>query len=191
VKWRALLAALALATASVPGRAIDVELPDQLDTTTRLAIGQALVGAEGFESDQAAVNWMLRMSTRLRRSVPDVFYRAELLRLIHGEARRAGLEPELVIALIEVESSFNRFAVSERGARGLMQVMPFWKKELGHPGDDLFYPATNIRYGCTILRRYLDRTGDDLGRALMLYNGTELPSDYADRVLHALGRYVS
>lgn len=91
-----------------------------------------------------------------------------------------------MLAVIQVESSFDRFAVSRSGARGLMQVMPFWKKEIGQPPDDLFYPPTNLRYGCTILRYYMDKFGDDLEPALAQYNGnTALQTGYASKVLSA------
>ena len=88
----------------------------------------------------AAAAWLAAMSEQLEIRVPDPFYRIELLKSLHAEARRAALSPELVLALVEIESQFDRFAVSRSGARGLMQVMPFWKKEIGHPQDDLFHP---------------------------------------------------
>jgi soluble lytic murein transglycosylase-like protein len=126
------------------------------------------------------------MSERLKPSISDPFYRVSLLKSIHDEATRTGLSPSLVLAVIEVESGFDRFAVSNSGARGLMQVMPFWKKEIGHPQDDLFYPPTNLRYGCTILHYYLKATHNKLAPALARYNGSaDFGTDYASRVLSA------
>ena len=116
--------------------------------------------------------WLTDMSRRLEKHVPDHDFRIELLKNIHYEAKRASIEPELVLSVIQVESNFNPYAISRAGAIGLMQVMPFWLKEIGKPGDSLFSPYTNLRYGCTILRYYLDREKGNRVRALMRYNGT-------------------
>jgi soluble lytic murein transglycosylase-like protein len=116
--------------------------------------------------------WLTDMSRRLEKRVPDHDFRIELLKSIHYEAKRARIEPELVLSVIQVESNFNPYAISRAGAIGLMQVMPFWLKEIGKPGDSLFSPHTNLRYGCTILRYYLDKEKGNRVRALMRYNGT-------------------
>jgi len=116
--------------------------------------------------------WLTDMSRRLEARVPDHDFRIELLKNVHYEAKRASIEPELVLSVIQVESNFNPYAISRAGAIGLMQVMPFWLKEIGKPGDSLFSPYTNLRYGCTILRYYLDREKGNRVRALMRYNGT-------------------
>ena len=116
--------------------------------------------------------WLTDMSRRLEKKVPDHDFRIELLKNIHYEAKRARIEPELVLSVIHVESNFNPYAISSAGAIGLMQVMPFWLKEIGKPGDSLFSPQTNLRYGCTILRFYLDKEKGNRVRALMRYNGT-------------------
>lgn len=116
--------------------------------------------------------WLTDMSRRLEKKVPDHDFRIELLKNIHYEAKRARIEPELVLSVIQVESNFNPYAISRAGAIGLMQVMPFWLKEIGKPGDSLFSPQTNLRYGCTILRFYLDKEKGNRVRALMRYNGT-------------------
>ena len=110
----------------------------------------------------------------------------ELLGLVRYEAMRAGLDPHLVLAVIEVESKFRKYAVSRAGARGMMQVMPFWVKEIGAPKDNLFQERTNLRYGCTILRHYLDRERGNLVSALGRYNGSLGQRDYSSRVLRAL-----
>lgn len=116
--------------------------------------------------------WLTDMSRRLEKKVPDHDFRIELLKNIHYEAKRARIEPELVLSVIQVESNFNPYAISRAGAIGLMQIMPFWLKEIGKPGDSLFSPRTNLRYGCTILRFYLDKEKGNRVRALMRYNGT-------------------
>jgi len=100
--------------------------------------------------------------------------------------RRADLPPELVLAVIEVESDFNHWAISATGAQGLMQVMPFWLKEIGRPNDNLFQPSTNLRLGCTILKYYLDMEKGRLGPALARYNGSHGKSEYPDKVFAAL-----
>ena len=103
--------------------------------------------------------------------------------MIYQEAQRASLEPELVLAVIETESSFNRFAISASGAQGLMQVMPFWKEVIGRTSDNLTQVHTNLRYGCTILSYYLKKEQGNLPRALARYNGSLGQTWYAERVL--------
>lgn len=158
----------------------------KVDPNLVSALRQAVEDQTSFADSLDALMWLTDMSERLKRSIPDPFYRVSLLKSIHAEATRAGLSPSLVLAVIQIESSFDRFAVSRSGARGLMQVMPFWKKEIGHPGDDLFFPPTNLRYGCAILRYYLDRFDNDLAPALSQYNGSlGMQTGYASRVLSA------
>lgn len=130
--------------------------------------------------------WLVDMSQRLSRKIPDTRRRLDLLRLVHNEAVRAGLPPELVLAVIEVESGFNHWAISASGAQGLMQVMPFWLKEIGRPNDNLFRPETNLRLGCTILKYYLDMEGGKLRPALARYNGSIGKRQYPDKIFSAL-----
>ena len=151
---------------------------DRLETALR----QAARHADSFADESSAYAWLKRMSRRLRFQIPNPYYRTELLRLVHQEATRAGLTPELVMAVIQVESSFNRFAVSNRGARGLMQLMPFWIKEIGHPHDDLFNPATNLKYGCIVLKHYMQQSKGNLDRALSMYHGSLRFRGYAVKV---------
>ena len=125
-----------------------------------------------FRSAYEKMRWLDVMSTRLARRIPDPEYRLELLKTVHYEATRAGLDPQLVLSLIEVESAFRKYAVSSAKARGYMQVMPFWVDLIGKPEDNLFHLRTNLRYGCTILRHYLDIERGDLFRALGRYNGS-------------------
>ena len=116
--------------------------------------------------------WLDEMSRRLHKRIPNEAYRKELLTTIHYEATRAGLDPQMVLGLIQVESNFRKYAISSAGARGYMQVMPFWIKVIGRTDDNLFHMRTNLRYGCNILRHYLDIEKGDLFRALGRYNGS-------------------
>ncbi len=154
----------------------------------RALLKRTIDAADSFEHRFDAEVWLVDMSTRLQRFVPDERERLGLLRLVHAEARRAKLSPELVLALIEVESAFDRFAVSTAGAQGLMQIMPFWLDEIGHPDDNLFHAQTNLRMGCTILKFYLDKEQGNLVRALGRYNGSLGKLDYPSRVIRALNR---
>ncbi|MAA73207.1 MAG: transglycosylase [Salinisphaeraceae bacterium] len=178
----ALLVLAGSAAAQTPaGPAPDPELRQALVN----AVGQADSFANRFEAEV----WLLDMSTRLARRLPDAERRLTLLRAVHREAALAGLKPELVLAVIHVESAFNRFAISSAGARGLMQVMPFWMDEIGRPEDNLFDLDTNLRYGCTILRFYLDKEDGNLSRALARYNGSLGQYWYPARINTALRRH--
>ena len=125
-----------------------------------------------FANSMEAIDWLTEMSSRLEKRIPDRESRLEFLRSVHYEATRAGLDPQLVLGLIQVESGFKKYSVSSAGARGFMQVMPFWVKTIGRSEDNLFHLRTNLRYGCTILRHYLDIEQGDLYRALGRYNGS-------------------
>lgn len=150
------------------------------------ALKSAVESDESFASRFDAQVWLLDMSHRLRDRIPDPDRRLHLLRLVHSEALRAGLKPEWVLAVIDVESRFNRFAISSAGARGLMQIMPFWLQAIGHPQDNLFHVRTNLRYGCTILRYYLDQEHGNLTRALARYNGSTGSTRYPFLIFEAL-----
>lgn len=134
-------------------------------------------------SDQAAsyieyaaiadnVTWLISMSHRLEKYIPDLIEREDFLRTVYYEATRAGLDPQLVLSVIQVESGFKKYAVSHAGARGYMQIMPFWVGVIGHQDHNLFHLRMNLRYGCTILRHYLDKENGDYFRALGRYNGS-------------------
>ena len=129
--------------------------------------------------------WMAEMSARLKKRLPDQTYREEFLRTVHYEATRAGLDTQMVMGLIHVESGFKKYAVSSVGARGYMQVMPFWVKSIGTPDQNLFNLRLNLRYGCTILRHYVDIERGDLYRALGRYNGSLGKPQYPNLVLGA------
>lgn len=130
--------------------------------------------------------WLGEMSERLKKTLPDVQVRTEFLKTAWYEARRAGLDPGMVLGLIQVESAFRKYALSPAGARGLMQVMPFWTRVIGD-GEPrkLFHMQSNLRYGCAILRMYLDMEHGDLFLALGRYNGSRGRMEYPNAVLHA------
>lgn len=158
------------------------------DPQTLAALESAMAAPDSFADAAEAQVWLLDMSTRLERRVPDSEYRMELLRAVHRESKRAQVPAEMVLAVIEIESAFERTAISHAGALGLMQVMPFWRDEIGRPDDDLLNPWVNLRYGTTILAHYRDREKGDWRRALNRYNGKLRNNPYADKVLDALRR---
>jgi len=138
-----------------------------------------------FASNVEGQTWLIEMSGRLKKRLPDQAYREDFLRSVHYEATRAGLDPQMVLGLIQVESGFKKYAVSSVGARGYMQVMPFWVESIGAPDHNLFHLKLNLRYGCTILRHYLDIEKGDLYRALGRYNGSLGKPQYPNLVLGA------
>jgi len=138
-----------------------------------------------FASNVEGQTWLIEMSDRLKKRLPDQAYREDFLRSVHYEATRAGLDPQMVLGLIQVESGFKKYAVSSVGARGYMQVMPFWVESIGAPDHNLFHLKLNLRYGCTILRHYLDIEKGDLYRALGRYNGSLGKPQYPNLVLGA------
>jgi soluble lytic murein transglycosylase-like protein len=131
-----------------------------------------------FDTEVEARRWLTAMSNRLAMRMPDRMQREEFLVTVHYEAKRAGLDPQMVLGLIQVESNFRKYAVSRAGARGYMQVMPFWAKLIGTRDDNFFHLRTNLRYGCVILRHYLDIERGDVFRALGRYNGSLGKPDY-------------
>ena len=155
------------------------------DPQLKALLVQAASEADSFQDRFEAQVWLMDMSQRLAAKVPDPQQRIALLKTVHYEAKRAQLPPELVLAVIEIESNFNPFAISHAGARGLMQVMPFWLKEIGRPGDSLFRMETNLRYGCTILKFYLDKEKGNFMHALARYNGSRGQRWYPARVYRA------
>jgi soluble lytic murein transglycosylase-like protein len=156
------------------------------------SVRATLAGAVNDDRGQADIRdldmraWVRGMTRRAAGRLGDEEHARRLLALVRYEALRAGLDPHLVLAVIDVESKFRKYATSRAGARGLMQVMPFWLKEIGEPGHNLFHERTNLRYGCTILRHYLDREKGNLFNALGRYNGSLGQADYPNRVQKAL-----
>jgi soluble lytic murein transglycosylase-like protein len=184
-RWRTALIPCVVLSATVQA-ALPMDEPP--DPALRALLIEAVSDASSFEDRFDAEVWLVDMSRRLHRQVTDAEERLEILRVAHSEAVRAHLDPELVLAVIDVESNFDRFAVSYAGARGLMQVMPFWLKEIGRPQDNLFHINTNLRLGCTILRYYIDMEHGDLRLALERYNGSRGQRHYPDRVLDRWNR---
>ncbi|MAD46660.1 MAG: hypothetical protein CMI02_16065 [Oceanospirillaceae bacterium] len=163
--------------------------PDHPDPELLAALKSAVTSTDSFADEYDAQVWLVDMSARLQRHMPDNKERMDFLSLVHREASRAGLSPELVLSVIQVESAFDRFAISRVGARGYMQIMPFWKNEIGRDGDNLMHAETNLRYGCTILKHYLDREKGDWIRALARYNGSLGRTKYPEKVMMTWERY--
>jgi soluble lytic murein transglycosylase-like protein len=138
-----------------------------------------------FRSAEDGQRWLGEMDRRLEKRIPDRKQRLELLRTVQYEATRARLDPQLVLGVIEIESAFRKYAVSRAGARGYMQVMPFWVELIGQPSHNLFHLRTNVAYGCAILRHYLDMEKGDYWRALGRYNGSLGKPEYPNLVLSA------
>jgi soluble lytic murein transglycosylase-like protein len=158
------------------------------DPELRRLLVQAIEASDSFDDRFDAEVWLVDMSSRIQSFIDDSKKRLDLLRSVHREASRVDLPPELVLAVIEIESRFDTFAISRSGAQGLMQVMPFWLDEIGHPEDNLVDMDTNLRMGCTILKYYMDMEHNDLRNALARYNGSydSGKRDYSNKVLDAL-----
>jgi len=161
---------------------------ENISLSNRQQLRQSLTldssGINSFESSAIAVEWLRFQSKNLQARIPNEHIRRSWLRLVHYESIRFGLDPDLVLALIEIESNFNRFAISNVGASGLMQVMPFWRDLIGENRDSLFDVHTNVRYGCIILKHYIDIEKGNLERGLARYNGSLGQSTYSDLVLN-------
>ena len=183
------LGLLVLGRSAWAGAQTEEPLADSVRTVLSAAVADDAPPVPDFVSSDARIDylrWLTKMSARLRRKEPALAQRTEFLQTLWYESTRAGLEPALVLALIQVESNFRKFAVSSAGARGYMQVMPFWIRWLSD-GDSqrLFGMQTNLRFGCVILRHYLDREGGDLFMALGRYNGSRGQAAYPAAVLGA------
>ncbi|HEB63610.1 MAG TPA: lytic transglycosylase domain-containing protein [Gammaproteobacteria bacterium] len=163
--------------------------PQHSDETLRNALIKAINETDSFQNRFDAEVWLTDYSHRLKKRIKDDKKRIELLKAVHFEAKRANLPPEMVLAVIDVESNFDRWAISSAGARGLMQIMPFWLKEIGRPDDNLFHVNINLRFGCTILRHYLDMEKGNYTRALGRYNGSLGSSKYPNKVFTALHQH--
>jgi soluble lytic murein transglycosylase-like protein len=157
-------------------------LSDSVRSQLSKAVSDTAVERAAFADSPYVQAWLAEMSRRLARRIPDAEFREDFLNTLHYEATRAGLDPELMLGLIEVESGFKKYAVSVVGARGFTQVMPFWVDTIGAPGQNLFHLRTNLRYGATILRHYLDIERGDLFRALGRYNGSLGKAEYPNMV---------
>ena len=188
----ALMLSLVLAAnVAFAGAQQEESLSNSVKALMQKSISDSAVPKLFFSDEIAAQKWLTAMSERLKSRMPDQAMREDFLRTVHYEATRAGLDPQLVLGLIQVESGFKKYAVSAVGARGFMQVMPFWVSSIGAPEHDLFHLRLNLRYGCTILRHYLDLEHGDLYRALGRYNGSLGQAQYPNAVVGAWRRYWS
>lgn len=176
------MAGLCFAAAAQAGAQREELLSASVRSMMQRAVADQAAPKLAFSSQQEAQLWLDEMSQRLAKKIPDAEYRFDFLSTVHYEATRAGLDPHLVLGLIEVESGFRKYAVSKAGARGYMQVMPFWMKSIGVHDHNLFHLRTNLRFGCTILRHYLDIEKGDLYRALGRYNGSLGKPEYPNLV---------
>jgi len=167
------------------GAQAEEKLSASVQTTLASAIADR--SAQRLIGDPTEVQaWLAEMSSRLAKRMPDSEQRNEFLVTVQYEASRAGLDPQLVLAVINHESAFRKYAISSASARGFMQVMPFWVKLIGTPEHNLFHLRTNLRYGCVILRHYLDIEKGDVVRALARYNGSLGRFEYPNTVLGML-----
>jgi len=180
--------AVVLLLLSMSGAAAALDKPP-VDPALLSLLKQAAAEADSFDNQYDAEVWLVEKEQALARLVKDSAQRIALLKLVHSEASRAGLSPEIVLALIEVESHFDPYAVSSAGAQGMMQIMPFWKHEIGRPEDNLINIQTNLRYGCTILKYYLQREKGRLADALARYNGSYGQYWYSERVLDSWAKH--
>jgi len=156
------------------------------DPILRERLREAMQDSASFPDEFDAQVWLTDMAIRLGNQVADPQERVQILKRAHQEASRVELPPEMVLAVIDIESAFDAYAVSVAGAQGLMQVMPFWLDEIGQPGDRLIEINTNLRMGCTILKYYFDMESGDWTRALARYNGSLGSRKYPEKVLNRL-----
>ena len=192
-RWLLGMLLLSAYLSSQAGNQKEEALADSVRVALSRAISDPRPPQLGFTNDadrDAWRQWSAVMSVRLQSRMPDAMVRSEFLQTVWYESRRAGLEPGLVLGLIQVESGFRKYAISSAGARGYMQVMPFWTRVIGdgQPAK-LFHMQTNLRYGCSILRMYLDLERGDLFLALGRYNGSRGKSEYPNAVRAALRRW--
>jgi soluble lytic murein transglycosylase-like protein len=187
-----LMGAILLVLVSLPGRAgnqVEEALASNVQNSLHRSVSDYPAPRLVFPTDVEGWAWLADMSSRLASKMPDWPTRRDFLISVQYEATRAGLDPQLVLGLIQHESNFRKYAVSNAGARGFMQVMPFWVRQIGNGGHDLFTLRTNLRYGCTILRYYLEIEQGDLYRALGRYNGSLGRGEYPNAVLASMNRY--
>jgi soluble lytic murein transglycosylase-like protein len=181
-----------LAAAAPPDALAGAQQYEPLSTSVQATLNKSVSDHAtpflAFETELEARRWLTAMSSRLTKRMPDRLQREEFLVTVHYEAKRAGLDPQMMLALIQVESNFRKYAVSRAGARGYMQVMPFWVKLIGTREDNLFHLRTNLRYGCVIMRHYLDIERGDLYRALGRYNGSLGKPEYPNLIVRAWKR---
>ncbi len=183
-----LLAAALLPSLAAAGAQQYEPLAASVQAALHAAIADRAAPEPQFPTLQEKLDWLTEMSARLSRRMPDREARLDFLKTVYYEAKRAGLDPQMVLGLIQVESGFKKYSVSSAGARGYMQVMPFWVRLIGSKEHNLFHMRTNLRFGCTILRHYLDIENGDVYRALGRYNGSLGQPDYPNMVRGAWER---
>jgi soluble lytic murein transglycosylase-like protein len=183
------LIAAGFPSAAFAGDQKEEPLADAVRTALAAAIANSAPPKPVFESTESRLvylRWLGEMSTRLKKRTADHTTRVEFLETLWYESKRAGLEPSLVLGLVQVESGFRKYAISSSGARGYMQVMPFWARVIGGGNAlALFHMQTNLRFGCVILRHYLDIERGDLFMALGRYNGSRGRAEYPNLVFGA------
>lgn len=172
-------------SSSFAGSQLEEPLSNSVKALMQRSISDKAAPRLTFSTAEEGDAWLKEMSQRLKKRIPDNSYREDFLRTVHYEATRAGLDPQMVLGLIQVESGFKKYALSSVGARGFMQVMPFWVRSIGNKEHNLFHLRLNLRYGCTILRHYIDIERGDLYRALGRYNGSLGRPQYPNLILGA------
>ena len=182
------LTGLACAPCSFAGTQAEEPLSASVQAALQKNVADTASPRAAFASEVEAKAWLEEMSQRLASRIPDNQERISFLKTVHYDATRAGLQPELVLGLIQVESAFRKYALSSVGAKGYMQVMPFWVKLIGTADQNLFNLRTNLRYGCTIFRYYLDMERGNYFRALGRYNGSLGQADYPTMVVQTWER---
>ncbi|MGA9163835.1 MAG: lytic transglycosylase domain-containing protein [Thiobacillus sp.] len=183
-----LIAALLLTQPAHAGGQREEALSDNVRSSLQRGLADIPITRTAFRNPADEAAWLKEMSRRLARNMPNEAERLEFLTTLHWEASRAGVDPQLMLGLIQVESGFHKYAVSPVGARGYTQVMPFWIKAIGNPDHNLFQLRTNLRYGALILRYYIDIERGDYYRALGRYNGSLGRPEYPTLVVGAWKR---
>ena len=184
-----LIAALWLAQPACAGAQREEALSANARASLQRGLADTPVTRTAFSSLTDESAWLKEMSRRLAKRMPDEAERMEFLTTLHWEASRAGVDPQLMLGLIQVESGFRKYAVSPVGARGYTQVMPFWVKTIGNPDHNFFQLRTNLRYGALILRHYINIERGDYYRALGRYNGSLGRPEYPNLVVGAWKRH--
>lgn len=191
--WLALVLVVSALQRADAGNQREEALADSVRVALARAIADSRPPQLSFVNDTDKAEWQRwfeAMSRRLHSRMPDVVLRAEFLQTVWYESRRAGVDPAMVMGLIQVESGFRKYAISKAGARGYMQVMPFWTRVIGDGQPSrLFHMQTNLRYGCAILRMYIDMERGNLYLALGRYNGSRGKPDYPNAVRAAWKRW--
>jgi soluble lytic murein transglycosylase-like protein len=184
-----MLTAFLLAHPALAGGQREEAMSANVRASLQRAMADTAVTRTAFRNPADGAAWLHEMSRRLAKRMPDESERMEFLTTLHWEASRAGVDPQLMLGLIQVESGFRKYAVSPVGARGYTQVMPFWTRLIGTPDHNLFQLRTNLRYGALILRHYIDIEHGDLFRALGRYNGSLGRPEYPNLVVGAWKRH--